>query len=272
MNDSLLVTLYTNMKKAVFALVSRIKLKNAVKRLANAFGYNMQSLVRKSHKTRTTIEESYILVREIGFQPKVVFDVGVASGTPELYKVFADSFFVLIEPLKEFEPDLISILRRYKGLYVLAVAGPHSDQVTFNVHNDHLVGSSLYKETMGAKADGHEITAPMVKIDDIIKDNRLSGPYLIKVDVQGFELAVLDGAQQALSDTEIVVLEVSLFEFMIGAPQFYDVISYMKKREFVAYDIIIGWNRPLDNALGQIDIVFVKEKGMFRRDHSYSNG
>jgi len=29
-------------------------------------------------------------------------------------------------------------------------------------------------------------------------------------------------------------------------------------------------DRPLDNALGQIDIVFVKDKGMFRQDHSYS--
>ena len=68
----------------------------------------------------------------------------------------------------------------------------------------------------------------------------------------------------------MAVLEVSMFEFMVGAPQFYDVISYMKERDFVAFDIIHGWNRPLDNALGQIDVVFVKDEGMFRRDHSYS--
>ena len=57
---------------------------------------------------------------------------------------------------------------------------------------------------------------------------------------------------------------------MKGAPQFYEVVTWMKGRDFVAYDIILGWNRPLDNALGQIDIIFVKDQGMFRRDHSFS--
>lgn len=49
------------------------------------------------------------------------------------------------------------------------------------------------------------------------------------------------------------------------------MISYMKQRNYVAYDIILGWNRPLDNALGQIDIVFVKENGFFRANHSFSS-
>lgn len=80
----------------------------------------------------------------------------------------------------------------------------------------------------------------------------------------------LDGAQKALADTEVIVLEVSLFQFMKNAPEFYDVVAYMKKCGFVAYDIIHGWNRPLDNALGQVDIFFVKEQGMFRKSHSYA--
>jgi FkbM family methyltransferase len=209
-------------------------------------------------------------MRGLGFKPKTVIDVGVASGTPELYNAFPDSYFVLIEPLKKFESDLNSILGQYKGSFVLAAAGSRPGQATFNVHQSHMEGSSLHKETMGTAADGHEITVPVVRIDDIIKEKQLTGPYLIKVDVQGAELAALDGAQQALLEAEVIVLEVSLFEFMVGAPQLYEVVSYMKEHGCVAYDIIPGWNRPLDNALGQIDIVFVKDKGMFRRDHSYS--
>jgi FkbM family methyltransferase len=219
---------------------------------------------------RTSIEESYALIRRLGFKPKTVLDIGVASGTPELYENFPDAYFVLIEPLKEFEPDLISICRRYRGSYVLAAAGSHSGQATFNVHKDHLDGSSLHKETMGTEADGYEVTVPVVRIDDVIKEKNLAGPYLIKVDVQGAELSALEGAQKALLEAEVVVLEVSMFGFMVGAPQFYDVVSYMKAHDFVAFDIVLGWNRPLDNALGQIDMVFVKDKGMFRRDHSYS--
>jgi len=123
---------------------------------------------------------------------------------------------------------------------------------------------------MGIEADGQETTVPMISLDDIVKEKSLCGPYLIKIDTQGSELDVLDGFRESLPKTEVVVLEVSLFEFMKGAPQFYDVVHYMKQRRFVAYDIILGWNRPLDDALGQVDIVFVKENGFFRESHSYS--
>lgn len=247
-----------------------MNIQNAIKRLINRFGYDIRPITQEIPKIRTTIEESYSLIRGFGFQPKTVIDVGVASGTMELYSAFPDSYFLLVEPLAEFEPDLKSILKQYKGSYVLAAAGSSSRQVTFNVHKNHLDGSSLYKESMGTEADGYEITVPIIRLDDIIKDKQLNGPYLIKVDVQGAELDVLEGTQQALLESEVVVLEVSLFKFMKGAPQFFDVVSYMNNSGFVAYDIILGWNRPLDNALGQVDIVFVKDKGMFRKDHSYS--
>lgn len=250
-----------------------MNIKTVVRKIINRFGYDIRHLTTNHHAggLRTTIAESYQLLHQLGFRPGIVVDVGVAKGTKELYTAFPDSFFLLIEPLKEFEQDLKRILMQYNGSYVLAAAGSGSGQVTFNVHEDHLEGSSLYKETMGANADGHEITVPTIRIDDITKQKALAGSCLIKIDAQGAELEVLDGAKNTLLDAEVVVLEVSMFEFMKGAPQFSDVVFYMKNHGFVAYDIIHGWNRPLDNALGQIDIVFVKENGRFRRDHSYAN-
>ena len=57
---------------------------------------------------------------------------------------------------------------------------------------------------------------------------------------------------------------------MKGAPDFYEVIKFMKDHGFVTYDILRGWYRPLDKALGQVDIIFVKENGMFRQDHRFA--
>jgi FkbM family methyltransferase len=219
---------------------------------------------------RQSISQSYKHLFELGFNPRNVINVGVDSGTFGLYEAFSDFFFLLIEPLKEFESDLKSILTKYQGCYVIATAGSASREVVINVHPDHLVGSSLLKESMGSEADGYEQTVPMVVVDDIIEKLSLQGPFLIKVDTQGAELDVLNGCARALKDTEVIVLEISMFEFMKGAPQFSDVIAYMKERGFVAYDIVLGWNRPLDNALGQVDIVFVKEYGPFRQSHNYS--
>jgi FkbM family methyltransferase len=245
------------------------KLKKEARLLLNKFGYDILSLSKQSN-LRTSIGQSYIFLQQLGFKPSTVIDVGAASGTRELYTAFPDAYHLLIEPLKQNEAFLVSILKKYKGSYVLAAAGAKRGEVTFNAYEEHPDGSSLYKQSMGIEADGKEITVPMVSVDDVIKEKKLQGPYLMKVDVQGAELDVLAGAQQTLKESEAVVLEVSLFEFMKGAPEFYDVISYMKNHDFVAYDIVLGWNRPLDNALGQVDIVFVKEKGWFRQNHAYS--
>ena len=44
----------------------------------------------------------------------------------------------------------------------------------------------------------------------------------------------------------------------------------MKDVGYVVYDIIGGINRPLDLALGQKDLVFVKENGVFRKSHGWA--
>ena len=98
----------------------------------------------------------------------------------------------------------------------------------------------------------------------------MKGLYIVKVDVQGAELQVLDGASTTLKDAELVILEVSFFRFADGFPEFYDVIDYMKKRGFVAYEVFGGHNRPLDGARTQVDIAFVKEDGRFRSSHVWA--
>ena len=241
---------------------------NAAKKVLSLLGFEIRK--KSSRQVRKNIGQSYSLIKNLGFNPQTIIDVGVAGGTPALYNCFTHAYLLLIEPLKEFEEDLKAILRERKGSYVAAAAGSSSGVVDFYKHVNHLSGSSLYQETMGDIADGQKISVPVIRIDDIIKEKSLSGPFLVKIDTQGSELDVLDGFQSHLAQTEVVVLEVSMFEFMKGAPQFYDVVDYMKQRNFVAYDIILGWNRPLDGALGQIDIMFVRENGFFRENHSYS--
>ena len=99
----------------------------------------------------------------------------------------------------------------------------------------------------------------------------MAGPYLIKVDVQGAELSVMDGAEGILQETEVIILEVSLFKTMSTNPEIHDVLGYMRKRGFVTYDIFGFRYRPLDGALSQIDMVFVKENGLFRQSHAFAS-
>jgi hypothetical protein len=50
-----------------------------------------------------------------------------------------------------------------------------------------------------------------------------------------------------------------------------EVLAFMAERDFFPYDVFGGYNRPLDNALAQLDIAFVKREGPFRCDHRFND-
>lgn len=240
-------------------------------RRANMLGFGVRKALSGSGNIASrNMHDALCHIAKKGFYPKTVIDVGVAQGTFALYESFPKAHLILIEAIHEYEPELKEISRKYHGDYVIAAATSVPGEIAINVHNDHMGGSSVLSETMEGDVNGFQRKTKALRVDDLIKDKNLPGPYLLKVDVQGAELDVLEGASGILDDIQLILLEVSMFQFMKGAPQFYDVIEYMKQHGFVAYDIYGASVRPLDGALGQVDIAFVKESGIFRLDHSYA--
>jgi FkbM family methyltransferase len=243
--------------------------KVAGKKLFEVVGLEVRK-ARAPEMPRASLRGALRQLAGLGFRPGTIVDVGVAYHTVELYEEFPKSSILLIEPLVEFEPSLRKICAQYKAQYVLAAAGAASGTATFNVHADQLDGSSLLKEVEGAAVDGVPRQVPVVTIDQVCAEKGAKAPYLLKVDVQGAELQVLAGAERTLRETEVVILETTLFGTIIGGPQIFDVVVKMKEYGFVAYDIFGSLYRPLDNALAQTDVVFVREHGPFRASHAFA--
>lgn len=208
-------------------------------------------------------------IKSLGFEPSTMVDVGVAYGTPGFYDIFENTRYLLVEPLEEYLPVMKKICSDFPGQWVCCAAGKKEGKVTLNVHPD-LSGSSIYKESEGAHVDGIERQIPMHRLDTLLMKRRFKGPMLLKLDVQGAELEVLDGATEILPEIEIIIMEVSLFSFYKSTPQFAEIVARMLDLGYVVYDIFGGNNRLLDNALGQVDICFVKEDGFFRKTHHYA--
>jgi FkbM family methyltransferase len=245
------------------------KAKLGVKKLFGAFGLEIGIRRPADSTPRASMKGALRHLAKLGFRPPTVIDVGVANATAELYEQFADANILLIEPLKEFEPFLRQICTSYRAQYVLAAAGSKSGSAILNVHENGF-GSSLLNEVDGGTVDGTPREVPMVMIDTVVAEKKLTGPYLLKVDVQGAELQVLEGAERVLQETEVVVMEVSLIGTLVGCPQLFEVVEWMKGAGFVVYDIWGLLYRPLDDALCQADLVFVREKGVFRASHGYA--
>lgn len=218
---------------------------------------------------RKDLQETLEFMQNNGLRVNTILDIGIAYGTPGLYGTIEDVKYHLIEPLIEYKGVIEKLCSQYDATYTLAAAGAQIGEVTFNVHPD-MSGSSVLNESEGAHVDGTPRVVPVTTIDSEVDSFGLEGPFLIKIDVQGFELTVLDGAIKTLDDTEAIILEVSLFEFYKGSPLIADVLTYMKERGFLVYEIFSPTYRPLDGAMGQVDIAFVKADGVLRQSDHYA--
>lgn len=202
-------------------------------------------------------------MKRLGLDPATVVDVGVGYGTPELWEAFPDARLLLVEPI----PDRFGGALPQRAELVTAAAGANAGSTAITVHRAPEMSSVLGPWT--GDRDGERREVPVVRLDDELRARGLPGPYLLKVDVEGAELDVLDGAAETLAETEAVLLEVRLFELVPGAAQLHDVVPYMKERGFVAYDLFGGAIRLSDGALAVTNLAFVREDGRFRRDHAF---
>jgi FkbM family methyltransferase len=247
-----------------------------IKKSLNALGLEVRRLDFSSADgkfPRMSIQGLLQQARSVGLSPATVIDVGAAYGSfsLECCDVFPKAQYVLVEVLEEFEPFIRAAIKSIvKAKYILSAAAAESGEITINVHAD-LVGSSMYREQEGSAVDGIPRTVPAVALDQLVQDYQMRAPFLIKIDVQGAELDVLLGAEKILKDTEYIILEVSFFEIFKQGAQFYDVVTFMKTKGFVVYDVCGLQYRPLDNSLSQADIAFVRDEGLFRNYHYYAN-
>jgi FkbM family methyltransferase len=214
---------------------------------------------------RASLAASAAHLRKLGVRPATVIDVGVADGTFELYDNFPDARLLLVEPMHEFSDTLEFIAQRYGATVVEAVADAEAGERTVSVLDD------LHAVSLLRPAGGRQRSVPAVRLDDVCREHLLTGPYLLKVDVQGAELRVLEGAPEVLALSEVVILETSLFRFNPSTPELADVVIYLRERGLVPYDLFGGYTRPLDGALAQIDVVFVPENSPLRANHAFGD-
>ncbi len=219
-----------------------------------------------------SLEGALQQLQQLGWSPGTIIDVGAAYGafTSTCRTFFPEAKYLLCEPLEEYAPFLQRFMtERHDVEYVPAAISSFSGETTIHVHPD-FVGSSLYLEGEDSDVNGIPRTVRTLTLTDLFAEKPYHSPFLLKIDVQGAELHVLTGAESLLAQIDVVILEVSLFEFFKGGPQFYDVLAFMKDHGFVPYDLFGLQYRPLDHALSQCDFVFVQEVSEFRKHHIYA--
>lgn len=199
-----------------------------------------------------------------GFSPRSIVDIGAYSGewTKSVSSTFPLAELLMIEAQPQKQERLQSVAAnigaRAHVLSCLLGSGSR-DAVVFHLME---TGSSIMEED--TSFDRMSITLPMTTLDVVTEGQHLKSPIFLKLDVQGYELEILKGGAKTLGRSEVVLMEVSLLEYNKGAPSIREVIDFMWRNDFVAYDICGVLRRETDLAVFQIDIIFTRTDSELR--------
>jgi FkbM family methyltransferase len=237
-----------------------MNVKRVIKDLLRPYKHHMPWL-------RTELSWTTSLTK-FGLVPVTVFDIGVAFGTWELYKMYPEAHYHLIEPAKEGWPYMEKIQRYMKGraeLHFIALSD-HDGMANFAIHKD-LLGSSMMTDFNDKANVVRFDTVPMRRFDHMFPKFRT--PALVKIDVQGAELMVLRGMEGVIDKVAAVIVETSTLSTVKDGPEVRDIISLMSEYDFVLADVMGMLRRPLDDMTAQLDLLFIPNNAGQRRNRQW---
>jgi FkbM family methyltransferase len=252
------------LKAAILTLTNilPVKIKNSLLHLA--FNVAHPEFDRFSHlyAHAPNMEMGLASLTRRGLKPATVIDVGAFEGnwSRMARRIWPDSAIVMFEPNSQ-KTALVSSTAKEIGatLFHELLGATDGAQVTFNVMES---GSSIMAENSPLERTPE--TRELRRIDTVIQS--IKGPVLLKIDAQGYELEILKGAENLLPKIDAILLEVAIIEINEGAPIIHEVLTFMKSIGFVTCEVLEIHRRPLDQALNQIDLLFVEENSALRAD------
>ena len=191
--------------------------------------------------------------------PLVVVDVGARWGAGERWRRFGPRVRVI-----GFDPDAEECARLtaaeppgHMVTYVPVALGPRAGTAT--LHTTAEPGcSSLYPpvEELVVRRPDLSVIAPrgttevrLETLDGWLAASDLPGVDVVKLDTQGSELGVLEGAERALESVRLLEIEVEFNELYVGQPLFGDVDRFLRSRGFVLWRL----NHLVHYGLDEVD-------------------
>jgi FkbM family methyltransferase len=209
------------------------------------------------------LDNFYSILQSIHFNPKHIVDVGANHGTwtRETLKHFPDSRYTLIEPQAFMKNSISDLLATNTNINFYAVgAGKNAGTFNFTITERDDSCSFRYSAEEARSKNLEQIAVNIITLNEFITEKSLPFPYIIKIDSEGLDLEVLEGASDFFGKTEIFLTEAGVVNKSFKN-SFLKVINFMDENNYRLFDIT-DLNRPFERPmLWLTELVFVKKDG-----------
>lgn len=245
-------------------------MKYLIQQCINFFGYEIRKFQRvaapvvtfdDSNKDRL-LKHFFETIKAVGFTPRHIIDVGANHGTwtRETLKYFPDCHYTLLEPQYWMKDSMTDLLTNDKIKFLPIGAGSEAGSFNFTiVHRDDSCSFRYTDEE--AKANGFkQIKVNVEPLNTVVRNSTFPFPDIVKVDAEGLDLEVLEGASDLFGDTEVFMVEAGVTNKLFDN-SLLKLTSYMDKKGYRLFDIT-DLNRPFSvKTLWLVELVFVKKGG-----------
>lgn len=181
----------------------------------------------------------------------LIIDIGAYDGkTSQLFsKAFPEINILAFEANPEVCKSAIKILSPNTKIHLSNYAISNENKtMSFYITSNH-VSSSLnridqsevnktdYKKELDIT---HKVEVEARKLDDFTADKDI---VLLKIDTQGHELEVLEGAKETLKRTRFILIEMSNHNMYEQGCKYYEVDAWLRTNNFSLTDMIITYRK-----------------------------
>ena len=247
--------------------------KRSIKRFINYFGYELRGIKPIIAHNNYDAIHKFIINRILKIESPIIFDVGANDG--ESIKRFSKIFPNL--KIYSFEPDdetFKRLKKRYsdiQNIYLnnFGLSNKDTTQKFYSYSYDKMsslipldTDSKLFKSRKIAKNNDEnfekEKMVQLHKLDSFAKKKNISRVNVLKIDVQGCEPEVIEGACDYIEKNKIDIIEM---EIILGfgyskSISFYDVEKYFSKYGYKLIAINHDSN-IISYSNYQVDVIYV---------------
>lgn len=208
------------------------------------------------------LSDFFKLLQSNNFNPKAIYDVGANKGfwTKASVDYFPDAEYHLFEPQKKLNDFIDQNLRRKVNYSIHNIGvGDKNSKELFTIHNRDDSSSFIIDSNEARKANLNQIKLDIRRLEDFAEIKGIPKPQLLKIDAEGLDIEVIEGAGNLLKYVEVILIEVSILNQRMKNDSL-SVLNLLNDKGFALVDIT-DLNRPFTGkALWLSEFAFVKRK------------